>query len=60
MLQFLDEIFFKLEMGYAVDVVYLDFAKAFDKVSYQKPRVSNFTTILPFRTIKKSTLGQSP
>ena len=34
LLQFLDEIFFRLEMGNEVDIVYLDFAKAFDKVDH--------------------------
>ena len=34
LLHFLDEIFFRLETGCEVDIIYLDFAKAFDKVDH--------------------------
>src|SRR6218665_2392283 len=34
LLEFLEEVYEKLDEGRAVDVVYLDFAKAFDKVPH--------------------------
>jgi ribonuclease P/MRP protein subunit RPP40 len=36
LLEFLEEITFQLDEGKPVDLIYLDFAKAFDKVPYQR------------------------
>ena len=36
MLDFLEEIYDKLDEGKSVDVIYLDFAKAFDKVPHSR------------------------
>ena len=36
LLEFLEGITYKLDKGEQLDVIYLDFAKAFDKVPYQR------------------------